>query len=203
MKATDFEYKHQLLLHQLVVVAAFSTYLIDRDDVVWRFIKNGAGDVRLVERSIFGVVTLLFGISAYLSTASRACLLSRPDSLGEPKADRLHHTLSGYLGELLYAFALGCLAPLSGFLILVGCEAIRIFRLARRDNERWLQRSSMRRGSKGARAFQIEAIKWGIFLTMIVFTFTLRDRIAEVLIAASVVVWMLLNLPFFYTQRLN
>ena len=42
MKATDFECRHQTLVHQLIVGAAFLTYLIDREDVVWRFVKDSA-----------------------------------------------------------------------------------------------------------------------------------------------------------------
>ena len=42
--------------------------------------------------------------------------------------------------------------------------------------------------------FRAQAVKWGLFLTMIVFSFTLVDRQADILIAASVLVAVLLNL---------
>lgn len=45
------------------------------------------------------------------------------------------------------------------------------------------------------RAFRAQTVKWGLFLTMIVFSFTLVDRQADILIAASVLVAVLLNLP--------
>jgi hypothetical protein len=35
MKATDFEYHHATLVHQLIVGAAFFTYLLQADDIVW------------------------------------------------------------------------------------------------------------------------------------------------------------------------
>src|SRR5271166_303439 len=115
MKATNFEYRHQTLVHQLIVGAALLTYLIDRDDVVWRFVRNSYTP-RLWERSLFIVATILIAMGAGLSTWARA--VSRPG----PQ----------YLGELLYAIGLGSLMPLSGFIILIAGEALRILRLMRR-----------------------------------------------------------------------
>ena len=40
MKANNFEYGHQKLVHLLIVAIAFLTYLVDRDDIVWRFVKD-------------------------------------------------------------------------------------------------------------------------------------------------------------------
>jgi hypothetical protein len=37
-------------------------------------------------------------------------------------------------------------------------------------------------------------VKWGLFLTMIVFTITLKDRIAEILAGVSVLLWIILNI---------
>jgi hypothetical protein len=46
-------------------------------------------------------------------------------------------------------------------------------------------------------ALRKQAAKWGLAMTMIVFTLTLRDRIAEILAAASFLAWVLLNIPDF------
>jgi len=40
LRATGFEFRHQMLLRQSILAAAFSTYLLDPDDVVWRFIRQ-------------------------------------------------------------------------------------------------------------------------------------------------------------------
>ena len=40
MKATDFEYRHQTLVQQFIVAAAFLTYLVEGEDIVWRFVKD-------------------------------------------------------------------------------------------------------------------------------------------------------------------
>jgi hypothetical protein len=60
MKATDFEDRHQTLLHQFLVAAAFLTYLIDRDDVVWRFVKDRTAS-RELERTLFASLTIYAG----------------------------------------------------------------------------------------------------------------------------------------------
>ena len=177
MKATDFEYRHQLLLHQLIVGAAFLTYLIDRDDIVWRFVKTSPTDARLLERLFFVVAALLFGVSAWIRTHARAGC-SCPQLL--------------YLGEYLYVLALASLVPLSGAVILATGEGVRILRLLRR-NAGPAELEGLQR-PEWSSALRRESIKWGLFVTIIVFTITLRDRIAEVLIGASVILWVLLNL---------
>ena len=40
MSATDFEVRHQTLLHLLLVSLAFLTYLLVPDDIVWAFVKD-------------------------------------------------------------------------------------------------------------------------------------------------------------------
>ena len=216
MKATVFEYRRQLLLHELIVGAALLTYLIDRDDIVWRYIKT-SDHARLLEHCLFAIATLLFGISACLCTIARAHP-STEGSSGSTRAVNREFPGSFYqlrlFGDFLYALALASLLPLSGFFILIVCEAIRLVRLSWRENalprsetaeiERPLtapasmlsaQTTPTRRPQpEWGKAFRREALKWGLFLTMIVFTLTLKDRIAEVLIGASVVLWILLNL---------
>lgn len=51
------------------------------------------------------------------------------------------------------------------------------------------------RGPQWGPSFRAQAIKWGLFLTIIVFSFRLVDRQADILIAASVLVAVLLNVP--------
>jgi hypothetical protein len=174
MMATNFEYRHQRLVHQFIVGAAFLSYLIDRDDIVWRFVRNGSTP-RLWERSLFIVATILIAVGAGLCTGARA--LPRPG----PQ----------YRGEFLYAIGLGSLMPLSGFIILVAGESLRILRLMRRQTD-----DQEKFDSSWGKAFRNEATKWGILVTMIVFAITLKDRVAEVLAAASFLVGLLFNLAF-------
>ena len=189
MKASDFEYRHQTLVHQLIVGAAFLTYLIDREDVVWRFVKDSPTPHR-AERLIFIIATLLIALGAAICTRARAHGTS--------------HTR--YLGELCYAIGVGSLVPLAGFVVLVGGEALRVFRLIRPDRQNSLEpplsapRSLALPGAEEPnpgwrKAFRHEAVKWGILITMIVFVITLKDGYAEFLVVASFLVGTSFNVP--------
>jgi hypothetical protein len=204
MKATEFEYRHQALVHRLIVGAAFLTYLVDREDVVWRFVKDSATPHEL-ERRAFILASLFIAAGAILCTWARACCRASSGVVRESYRCPYRRT---YLGDLCYAIGLGSLAPLAGFVILVTGEALRVFRLMRRiggptRQDRLLlgrplvlpvaEEIHPRWGS----AFRQEAIKWGLLVTMIVFVITLKDRHAEVLAAASFLVGLLLKAPIF------
>ncbi len=136
MKATDFEYRRQLLLHELIVGTAVLTYLFDRDDIVWRFIKAD-GRVLFLEHCLFAVTTLLFGVSACLCTWARAYAAGEDAIRSTSGANR--GSLGSFyrlrlIGDFVYALALATLLPLSGFFILTVCEAIRLMRLGWRGN---------------------------------------------------------------------
>jgi hypothetical protein len=184
MEATEFESRHRLLLHQAIVGAAFLTYLIDPDDVVWRFIKHSPMHLRERERLVFAAVTVLFGVAACLCTWSHRA----PCAGGGERTGRLGYLR--YVGEFLYAVGLASLAPLSGCCLLIAGEGLRLLRLARRERE---TDGAPDRPCSVTQAFRREALKWGLFVSMIAFTVTLSDRLAEILIAASVLVWMVLQ----------
>jgi hypothetical protein len=116
-----------------------------------------------------------------------------------------------FLGEFLYSMGLGSHGPLSGFVILVGGEALRLFRRIRRvgDHGQHFQPHpsttpiplasavAKEMNSRWGKAFQQEGAKWGIFLTMIIFVITVKDRLAEILATTSFLVGLLLNARFF------
>ena len=181
MKATGFEYRHQTLAHQFIVLLAFLTYLIDPDDIVWRFVRDTSAP-RLWERTLFIVATILIAAGAALTTCARAVPTAKP---------MLPGCRSCSLGEILYAIGLGSLLPLPGLILLVAGESLRIFRLIRRENNR----PPSHPVSTWRRAFRKEAVKWGILLSMIAFVITLKDRVADVFVVSSFLVGLLLNLP--------
>jgi len=205
LKATGFEYRHQTLVHQLIVGAAFLAYLFDRDDVVWRFVKDSATPHRL-ERWVFIIAALLIAVGAGICTRARA--YPGPNSnTGRETYRIIDHPR--YVGEICYAIGFGSLAPLAGFLVLVGGEVLRVFRLVRGIDDR-AQTSqqhplpvpppltppvSEHVSPRWKTAFRQEAAKWGILVTMTVFVITLEDRHAEVLAVASFLIGMLLNAP--------
>ena len=105
VRATKFEERHAMLLHQFVVAVAFLTYLWDRDDVVWRFIKDNAAN-RVLEHALFAVATLLVGGAAIICTRARVY----PDApIGNRQSGSSHSACNWrYLGDFLYAIGLVC-----------------------------------------------------------------------------------------------
>lgn len=171
MRVTEFETRHAVTIHQVIVAAAFGTYLLERDDVVWRLVKNSTAPVHF-ERWLFAVATLLVGAAALVCTRFGSRLQPRGRNAEAAGGEDRRR---GF-GELLYAIGLGSLAPLAGFLILVGGEALRISRLV------LAAPAAARPGELTAhRKFAPEFAKWGMFAAMAVFTVTLSDRLAEVL----------------------
>jgi hypothetical protein len=188
MKATRFEYRHQTLLHILLVGLALLSYLVQPDDIVWALVRYHSNSA-LLERIVFGIGAIMILSSAALDTWANAY---------PPAA---HYPLR--LARLLLASALGLLLPLSGALTLVAGEVILVFRLFLRDREsaaaQHLEPSvrpdfPVRRVS-GAweAAFRTAASKWGLAASMIAFTVTLQDRIAEIGAALSFLVWLALK----------
>jgi hypothetical protein len=211
VRATDFEYRHQTLIHLVLLTCAFLTYLIDRDDIVWALVKDQAHP-RLLERLLFAFATVLVGAAAAICTWARAYPV---DDLG--LAAPLHGPY-GYLryprhmGTVVYSVGIGSLAPLSGFILLVVGQALVNLRLIRRE-ERLRSAANLQPAQTPAHdlprqplqgvaptwrtAFRQESAKWGLFLTMIAFTCVLRDQVADVLAILSIATWFVLNYSSF------
>jgi hypothetical protein len=188
MKATNFEYRHQTLLHLLIVGLGVSTYFLNPDDIVWALVRHHSNSAFL-EQLAFGAGTLLLVSCAVLETWVSAYRLP-----GVPWAGQYPLLLS----RLLFALVLGLLVPLPGPIIVLVGEALLVFRLFIRDrdsrgeNRRQQYRSAV---PQWGAAFRWSAAKWGFAASMIVFTLTLRDRIAEIGGGVSFLVWVALNLP--------
>ncbi len=180
MQATDFEYRHQTVLHLLVVGLAVSTYLVSRDDIVWAVVR-GHSNNRFLEQLAFALGTLMLISCAGLETWASA--YPRPVVL--------------LLSRLLFALVVGLLVPLSGTIVMIGGEALLGFRLYVRDHDRaTAERFPVRgAGATWGEAFRRAASKWGFAASMVVFTLTLKDRVAEIGGGISFLVWLALNFP--------
>jgi hypothetical protein len=218
MKATDFELRHQALVHLTLVTAAFLSYLLDPDDMVWKLVR-GQPHARLLERLLFLVATVLIGTGSWLRT--RALVEGESELSGPPTHREGFSRVLAYpkhLGNLLFSIGLASLAPLWGFVLLAAGEAVIVVRLIGREEEVREQEAgvtelpptvageaptsqSLRQPNELARgrsvwgnAIRKESGKWGLFVTMIVFTLLLRDRVAEILAGLSFLIWAVLNL---------
>lgn len=191
--ATDFELRHQALMRLILIGTAVSTYLFDRDDVVWRFIRDYPERTAL-ERAVFLIATLMIGTGAALCTWAG---IHEQEPVA-PHARGRHYVGLQNIGNLLYAIGIGSLVPLWGFVILVAGEALRILRLTARQRQGnaaspdsgWDPPPSSQSWSL---CFRRQAAKWGLFATMIAFTVTLIDRVADVLACASLLVAIVVN----------
>jgi hypothetical protein len=183
MKATDFEYRHQTLLHYLVVGLAVSTYLFTRDDIVWAAVRNHSNRAFLEQASFGAGTVLLFGC-ALLETWGEAWRSAR----------------SLLVSRLLFMLVVGMLVPLAGTIVIDAGEGLLVWRLFVRYRE-GLQVDPGASQAHWGDALRRAASKWGFAATMIVFTVTLRDRIAEIGAAVSFLVWLVLNWRRTFSQR--
>jgi protein-S-isoprenylcysteine O-methyltransferase Ste14 len=224
MRATDFEYRHQTLLRMLVVGLALLTYVIEPDDIVWAAVRNHTTYRALLERLVFGTGAFLIVSSALFQTWASA--YAGLDAASESQVlacdgpyRYVQHPL--YLGRIFFALGIGLLAPALGTVILLAGEIVLILRLLGRDYvgstagvlrpyreqvPRFLPSLRPRFPARGfaghwREALRKEASKWGLAVTMIVFTLTLQDRIAEILASVSVLIWFVLNMPDFMRSR--
>jgi len=214
MKATKFELRYRTLVHQSIVFAALLTYLADPDDVVWRFVRHTATP-QLLERYVFVAATLFIGVGAWICTWARVHC-NRETSSGGPQLS-IYLFRSREFGDFCYAVGLASLFPLWGFVMLVAGEAVRSFRLFRAEDgsgpnsqadrtpvrPRLESHNTKEFGSAWRNGFRQEAVKWGLLFSMIVFVFTLKDRIVEVLIGVSFLVGVLFNAPIFQRSQRN
>ena len=209
MRATDFEYRQQTVLHLLVVGLAFLTYAFQPDDIVWALVKHHTVYRTLLERIVFGVGALEILCSAALQTWANAYRLSAATADPSLTSNGVYRRLENfiYVGRLLFALGIGLLAPLSGTVILWGGEVLLVVRLFLRNGDgalledsgdqlvgstrTWLSAQGI--SVRWKDAVRKEASKWGLAVTMIVFTLTLRDRLAEILAVASLLLWFALN----------
>ena len=174
-----------------------------------------------IARLIFAFGTALVALAAALRTWAAAYLRSdvvhdREIHLEILVADGPYRHVRNplYLGTFLFSLGLGFLSSRLGFAILAGGAVIRILRLMGRE-ESGLEREqgegfreycrrvprllpSLRPQlpsgmaiPKWGQAFRGEAVMWGFFLGMAVYTITLRARIAWVVFEAALALWLL------------
>ena len=219
MRATDFEYRRRTLLHLLVVGLAFLTYAFQRDDIVWVLLKHHTIFRTLLERVVFGIGAFEVLCSAALKSWAHAYRFSATDvQMPSPARDETYRCLEDliYVGRLLFALGIGLLAPISGTVILLVGEVSLVARLFVRNSNTTAPQghgrdwtfSSLPRllpaqspSASWKYALRKEASKWGLAITMIAFTLTLRDRPAEILAGGSFLLWLALNLSDFRRTR--
>ena len=101
------------------------------------------------------------------------------------------------LSRLLFAVAFGLLLPLAGATILVLGEAALVVRLFVLDRDKSLKLTPAPSvGPAWREGFRNATSKWGLSLSMIFFTLTLKDRVAEIGAGISFLIWLAVNRPY-------
>jgi hypothetical protein len=122
-RANLLELQRPYLIHGLVLLIGWGTYLLDRDDVLWRFIRHSPQS-RLLEHLGFGGAAAAIGIGILLGcwrTDRDYCWEGwTPGAIGRRCA-----------GEILHGIGLATLVPVAGFVLIVCGETIRSVRYAR------------------------------------------------------------------------
>jgi hypothetical protein len=179
----------------VLLLAGLSTYLIDPDDVVWRFIKTSP-QPRLLEHILFGTAAAILGLSLLLEVNA-----SSPRGSLDARSTHLYRKA---LTSLLQAIGIGSLLPLPGFLLLVIGNTAAPLLLHRRGMLAGGASSALdtNRTPRPLRVPEPDSLsdkRWRTFLSryigmccaffsMVIFSIVLIDRVADVLFAITALV---------------
>ena len=177
------------MIYQTLLAAAVLTYLVDRQDIVWRYVKD-ASNARLLEHLCFATAAVSLAAGAFLCTWATVKELSGKTDSG----------FAASAGEIFRAIGIGSLLPLAGFLILVCGEAICV---VRRHNAcaRDRQKEKATQPCAWWQAARVHLGAWLAFLSMAVFSVMLVDRVAEVLFATTLLVSLLIHWELHRTRN--
>ena len=163
------------MLRPTLFLASLATYFASPEDVVWRFIKLNP-DARRIEHFAFGIAATLLGVALVLKVQAS---VSR-----DPPGTRTT------IANVLQAIGIGSLLPLPGFLLFVlGDLGISLLPTKRRST---LSRQPLGAQTASWRGALVEHI--GLccaFVSMIVFSAALIDRLADALFATSALIALL------------
>jgi hypothetical protein len=168
--------RFRVIGRSLLLAAGLCTYLFSRDDLIWHLIKNSPR-ARSLEHGVFATAAAILGLSLLLEL--------RADSLAAGVGQQA-------LASFLRSVGIGCLLPLSGFLLLViGDLAISLLLPH-------IQPANSR-GGPVSRPVAPSKPRWSAvlikhiglscaFISMLVFSIVLSDRVADVLFALTAVI---------------
>jgi len=177
-----------LIVRAALLLVGLSTYLISPDDIVWRFIKTSPHS-RVLEHAIFGIAAAILGFALLLKVK----VSTHPENQGSLGPARITYSVA----SLLQAIGIGSLLPLPGFLLLViGDTIASLFLYGRHSTTEDLKdgRDDLRRARSPLQGFRWRnalATHIGLcfaFLSMVIFSIVLIDRVADVLFAMTALV---------------
>jgi hypothetical protein len=163
--------RFRMILRALFLVAGLCTYLLTPDDIIWSLVKSSP-HARMLEHLGFAAAAVALGLSLMLEL--RAGSLTSDGRIVTTGA--WHRPLA----SLLRAIGLGSLLPLPGFiLVVVGDVAVSLF-----SPQNQAENSGQQYKARLARHIGL----FCAFVSMLVFSVLLVDRVADVLFALTAVI---------------
>jgi hypothetical protein len=175
-RANAVELRRPFLIHGLVLLVGWGTYLLDRDDVLWRYIRHSPHS-RLLEHLGFGCAAVVIGIGVLLG-----CWRTDRDYRREGWTPGVIGRRCA--GEILHGIGLASLVPVAGFVLIVCGETIRSVRYARLK----MQMAREHGGGVPIATPPGPAWKWLVlsqvgmwcaFVSMVIFSIILIDHVAD------------------------
>lgn len=175
-RANAVELRRPFLIHGLVLLVGWGTYLLDRDDVLWRYIRHSPHS-RLLEHLGFGCAAVVIGIGVLLG-----CWRTDRDYRREGWTPGVIGRRCA--GEILHGIGLASLVPVEGFVLIVCGETIRSVRYARLK----MQMAREHGGGVPIATPPGPAWKWLVlsqvgmwcaFVSMVIFSIVLIDHAAD------------------------
>jgi hypothetical protein len=182
-----FFVRRPFLIHSVLVVLCWLTYLFDREDVAWRLIQHFA-DARLLEHLVFLGAAGLIACGIWLGAWPCG---NETTTEREP----LRAARRRAIGEVLHAAGIATLLPVAGCIGLVCAESIRsalYYRwFTRMQNPGELARNVPVQLSISGVARYLLVHLGGVVacVAMLVFSITLSDRLADYLFAFMALVF--------------
>lgn len=179
-----------------LLLAAVSTYFIEPTNVVWALIGS-APNARVWEHICFGLAAAALGLSIWLRMTNGG---ERYESgFSDSRPQRIS-------SDLLQAVGIGSLMPLAGFILLISAELVLAMlrharakqvksRLAQGDTSKQHLVYTVSQPSAGWRESLAEHI--GLccaFVSMVIFSITLSDRLADYLFAGAALIGVVASL---------
>jgi hypothetical protein len=204
-RSYPFVIRHPFVIHGFIVVFCWLTYLKDPEDIVWRFVKVSP-NARSLEHLAFGVAAVLLGVAVALGAwpSGNTTNFERRD---------MRSTRLRCIGEILHGIGISSLLPISGCILLVCGEVIRSTHYARsrtrlaahaENSPGTMRVHSQARVSveTGGRMTSSRKLAWRriivthiaeicAFLSMLAFSISLRDRLADVLFLATALIFVI------------
>jgi hypothetical protein len=182
-----------LVIHAVLLLGGVCAYFKQPDDVVWQFVR-GESNVRVWERIWFALAAVALAISLSLRVRLDTQPMESKNEQGRAGPLRI-------ASDFLQALGIGSLLPIAGFILLVlGETTFSVLCYAFENNSgSELAGTAVPRSATTGRGERRESLSRhaGLlcaFLSMVAFSITLSDRLADYLFAGSALIAVLANL---------